>query len=77
MFGAGLPVLALKFRTLPELLQDGKNGRVFADANELAKLIAYSLDETNDDVSNWRQFILDSRESWSDHWSAVAKPIFE
>ncbi|KAI0314260.1 beta-1,4-mannosyltransferase [Amylostereum chailletii] len=36
MFGCGLPVCALDFACLPELVRDGKNGLVFKDAHELA-----------------------------------------
>ena len=36
MFGAGLPVLALDFVALGELVRDGQNGRIFTSADELA-----------------------------------------
>ncbi|KAG9314728.1 mannosyltransferase, partial [Chiua virens] len=36
MFGCGLPVCALDFACLPELVRDGENGLVFKDARELA-----------------------------------------
>lgn len=37
MFGCGLPVCALNFRCLDELVQQGKNGVIFKDAPELAE----------------------------------------
>ncbi|KAJ3758581.1 mannosyltransferase [Lentinula raphanica] len=37
MFGCGLPVCALNFQCLPELVKDGKNGLVFNNSNELAQ----------------------------------------
>ncbi|KAG2370324.1 glycosyltransferase family 33 protein [Suillus spraguei] len=37
MFGCGLPVCALDFACLPELVKDGINGLVFKNASELAK----------------------------------------
>ncbi|KAH0838670.1 glycosyltransferase family 33 protein [Lanmaoa asiatica] len=36
MFGCGLPVCALDFACLPELVRDGENGLVFKGAGELA-----------------------------------------
>jgi len=39
MFGAGLPVCAVGFSCLPELVQDGVNGLVFATPHQLAHQI--------------------------------------
>ncbi|KAI5120229.1 hypothetical protein M0805_000043 [Coniferiporia weirii] len=36
MFGCGLPVCALDFKCLPELVKDGKNGHIFHTADELS-----------------------------------------
>ncbi|TEB39137.1 hypothetical protein FA13DRAFT_1808946 [Coprinellus micaceus] len=37
MFGCGLPVCALSFKCLDELVKTGKNGKIFKDAPELAE----------------------------------------
>jgi beta-1,4-mannosyltransferase len=37
MFGCGLPVCALDFACLPELVKDGINGLVFQNASQLAE----------------------------------------
>ncbi|KAE9409389.1 mannosyltransferase [Gymnopus androsaceus JB14] len=37
MFGCGLPVCALNFKCLPELVKDGKNGLIFNNSDELAR----------------------------------------
>jgi hypothetical protein len=44
MFGAGLPVCAVGFRCLGELVRDGENGLVFADAAQLAAQVARLFD---------------------------------
>ena len=46
MFGAGIPVLAVSFPALPELVKNGKNGFVFESKDELSEeLIKLSKDE--------------------------------
>jgi beta-1,4-mannosyltransferase len=75
MFGAGLPVFALNFEALPELVIDGKNGKVFNNSEELANMILTNL-ENNTERIIWEDYIRDSRISWEDHWDDVAKPIF-
>ena len=75
MFGAGLPVFALNFPALPELVKDGRNGRIFNNSEELANLILTGLKDKNQ-LDDWRDFIEATRESWSDHWSNTAKEIF-
>ncbi|KAJ3863791.1 mannosyltransferase [Lentinula novae-zelandiae] len=37
MFGCGLPVCALNFDCLPELVKDGRNGLIFNNSNELTQ----------------------------------------
>ena len=39
MFGCGLPVSAVRFPALPELVRDGENGFVFDDSGELSTRI--------------------------------------
>lgn len=75
MFGAGLPVLALNFPALPELVKDGKNGRMFNNSDELANLILTTLADQNK-IDQFSNFIQENRESWDDHWSQTAKHIF-
>ena len=40
MFGAGIPVLAINYETLNELLKHKKNGLIFNNAEELTKQLS-------------------------------------
>lgn len=82
MFGGGAPVLAADFRCLGELVRDGENGLVFSDAPSLANCLRRVLlpDRYGRLVllSHLRSSVLasDARCSFSDEWSASAKPLF-
>lgn len=43
MFGCRLPVAAVSFPALPELVQDGVTGRVFSSSSQLAAIIQVSF----------------------------------
>ena len=43
MFGCRLPVAAVSFPALPELVQDGVTGRVFSSSSQLAAIIQVSI----------------------------------
>ena len=48
MFGAGIPVCAVKYEpALSELVQNGVNGRVFVDSKDLSTLMLELLFEEN------------------------------
>lgn len=47
MFGAGVPVLAIHYSALSELVKDGENGFIFKDSNDLLqKLITLTSSES-------------------------------
>lgn len=77
MFGCGLPVLALGYPALPELVTEA-NGWCFDDA---ASLFAYLKDIVarpggREVVAAKKRFLIAQRTgSWSDEWKAVALPV--
>ena len=76
MFGAGLPVLALYFDAIDELVKSGHNGDTFDSATELANYLEVFLidDGGAEKLAKYRQYLIDNRISWDDHWNSVAKP---
>ena len=78
-FGAGLPVCAVGFSCLDELVQHGKNGMVFQDSAQLAEQMqellggfphnCAALHKLRDGVANF--------ERWVENWDRCAKPHFE
>ncbi|CBY35308.1 unnamed protein product [Oikopleura dioica] len=75
MFGAGCPAFALNFPAIGELVKDGKNGKIFNSADELAEIIIDHLEKPSL-ISEYRENLVKERISWEDHWSAVASPHF-
>lgn len=83
MFGAGLPVCAVQFDCIGELIADGRTGLLFKNASELAhqllglfsgftgKAAAGQLAQLQAAVRKeqftWR---------WQDNWDSVASPVF-
>ncbi|KAG9034313.1 mannosyltransferase [Tulasnella sp. UAMH 9824] len=90
MFGCGLPVCALDFECLDELVRDGENGLVFTSADQLANQLlellsgfpaeATKLDQLRShfDAPEGRRNSPSSRHqwlSWEENWNAVIKPL--
>ena len=54
MFGAGIPVVAINFPALNELVKDGKNGYVFKDKEDLAERLT-NLSKNEKELKNLRE----------------------
>lgn len=78
MFGAGLPVLALDFPTIPDLVVHGKNGLVFqADAASLAQSLEVAFRDyknPNSTLATLRANVA-MNETWDDMWDLKVKPV--
>lgn len=83
MFGAGLPVCALDFATLPELV-NSDNGLVFNSDQQLSSQIlqlVFKIEQqaaarpiTNSQLQDLRAN-LQVMERWNSHWDRVMRPI--
>lgn len=79
LFGAGVPVCALEYGCIGELVVDGRTGALFSDApglaRELDELLAgfpaqsARLEAMRAHVGAWRAL------GWGEHWRQVAAPV--
>ncbi|GAA5915759.1 hypothetical protein JCM5296_002648 [Sporobolomyces johnsonii] len=88
MFGCGLPVVALDFACIGELVQDGTNGRTFRTAQNLADRLVSLLrgfpDASPSDLDVLGAGIRDAKYggdraqawcSWGENWDQVVAPL--
>mmetsp|Transcript_74961 Transcript_74961/g.175923 ORF Transcript_74961/g.175923 Transcript_74961/m.175923 type:complete len:93 (+) Transcript_74961:66-344(+) len=79
MFGCGVPVAAIGFPCVGELVRDGANGRIFQDAEGLAKLLVTMLrgfPGECKELSRLREGArLTARKRWRDVWDGNAWPV--
>ena len=83
MFGAGLPVAALGFECLPELVRHDDNGLIFRTAGELSEQLESLLDGFPDAqpskgrLARLRRGVERGLENrWAANWGKVAMPLF-
>mmetsp|Transcript_48416 Transcript_48416/g.152178 ORF Transcript_48416/g.152178 Transcript_48416/m.152178 type:complete len:523 (+) Transcript_48416:27-1595(+) len=81
MLGCGLPVCAVGFDCLSELVIDGTNGLIFRDARQLASQLLRLLAPTKEAaaaLAALRAGVAASeakRPRWAENWSEVAAPV--
>jgi len=91
MFGCELPVCALNFACLGELVKDGTNGLIFNDASQLAEQLESLLTSFPESprLSSLRESFSRTQKSslplsgtqesewgtWEDNWSRVVRPL--
>lgn len=80
LLGAGVPVCALDYGPcLAELVHDGRNGRLFRTAGELAARLADLLEgfpaETAPLAALRRTLAAEAGDDWQAHWRAAAAPV--
>ncbi|KAM7332995.1 hypothetical protein ACRRTK_006315 [Alexandromys fortis] len=79
MFGCCLPVCAVNFKCLHELVRHGENGLVFKDAEELAAQLQMLFLKFPDPDGKLNQFRKELRESkqlrWDESWQQTVLPL--
>ncbi|CAG5131372.1 unnamed protein product [Candidula unifasciata] len=80
MFGCGLPVCAVNFNCIGELVQHEKNGLIFNDSQELVQQLTDLLagfPRKNDKLSQFRKNLVSFQElRWHQQWKKLVLPIF-
>jgi len=79
MFGCQVPVCAIGFDCLHELVKDGVNGKVFDDADELAHqlyglLVDYPSDNAMNKLEVYRRNI-HGMKRWKENWEECARHL--
>ncbi|XP_025714872.1 chitobiosyldiphosphodolichol beta-mannosyltransferase [Callorhinus ursinus] len=79
MFGCCLPVCAVNFRCLHELMKHEENGLVFEDSEELAAQLQMLFSKFPDPAGKLNQFRKNLRESeqlrWDESWKQMVLPL--
>jgi beta-1,4-mannosyltransferase len=74
MFGCGLPVCAIRFKCLAELVKHKENGLVFESAEELAKQLEFIFSKGTKDLATMRKNLCKFKR-WEESWQEIVKPI--
>ncbi len=87
MFGAGLPVCALSYNCIQELVAQGRNGLLFSSAEELAVALQEALEgfsasgdseKTSVVLEKLRRGVAGSSMTrWHDSWTKTALPVIK
>lgn len=73
MIAAGLPVAAVRFPAIVELLEDGTNGLLFDDSDTLAEII----NNAAGNASRIKSIKPPNLETWHEQWQRVVRPLLD
>ncbi len=77
MFGCGVPVAAVGFPCLGELVVHGKNGMVFQDSRGLEDILSRLFWEGSDQlIERLREGVRDGVR-WEENWNTIVKPLLD
>ncbi|XP_040212928.1 chitobiosyldiphosphodolichol beta-mannosyltransferase isoform X2 [Rana temporaria] len=81
MFGCCLPVCAVNFKCLHELVKHKENGLIFEDSKELAKQLKTLFSNFTSDFGELKRFRENLRDSkqmrWDETWDETVLPLFK
>ncbi|KAG4302470.1 hypothetical protein PCANB_001313 [Pneumocystis canis] len=78
MFGCGIPVCAVEFPALSELVKDGKNGIIFNSSTQLADSLKQRLFHSNEELARLKEGAMEeSQYRWHNEWDTKIAHLFE
>ncbi|XP_026858600.1 chitobiosyldiphosphodolichol beta-mannosyltransferase isoform X1 [Electrophorus electricus] len=81
MFGCCLPVCAINFQCLDELVKHEENGLVFGDSSELVeqlKMLLCDFPNEHGKLSHFRKNLREGRQQrWDENWDLNVLPLFK
>lgn len=83
MFGSGLPVCALSYSCISELVTDGETGLLFSNAQQLADnlqtLLAGFPDHMSATLKKLQDKVASTQQTlrWDENWDNVAWPVLK
>ncbi|KAA8913328.1 glycosyl transferases group 1-domain-containing protein [Sphaerosporella brunnea] len=78
LFGVGVPVVAVRFACVQELVKDGENGATFTKAEELATLLSRLFDSRRKrELEKLKEGAMkETKSRWDENWDKIAAPVF-
>jgi len=77
LFGVGVPVAAVKFASVGELVKDGENGVTFENDEELTNILGRLFDPRKKELERLKAGAMKETEHrWDENWDKVAAPVF-
>lgn len=76
MFGCGVPVIALKFEALHELVKDLTNGLTVTDSDTLANALQDVVSNPKNLIQIQKGALEESKLRWAKNWSTKVGPLF-
>lgn len=78
LFGVGVPVAAVRFACVGELVKEGENGVTFETDEELAGTLVRLFDprKTKELETLKAGAMRETMSRWDDNWDKIAAPVF-
>jgi beta-1,4-mannosyltransferase len=78
LFGVGVPVAAVRYSSIGELVKHRENGVLFDKDEDLAAVLIELLDPKKHQLKTLKSGAMrETENTWDDNWDKVAAPVFD